>query len=97
MPIKKVLRRSAELRTFDIEAINVDTFVDQYTIDGWLPLNIALKLTRKLCWIRPCAWVDTDLIRCSSEELSVSWQSYFKNVIRELEHLKKDTVCQMDE
>lgn len=35
---------------FEIEALVVDVFVDQYSIEGYLPRNLQLDLTRTWCW-----------------------------------------------
>lgn len=45
---------------FEIDALAVEGFVDQYAMDGWLPGDIPLEWTWSLCWrhniVSLCRW-----------------------------------------
>lgn len=55
---------------FDVEALEVNGFVDQFAVDGWWPGEICIEGIRTWAWRHQCSRRDEDLIRSRGVALS---------------------------
>lgn len=75
---------------FDIEALTVDGFVDQYSVDGWSSRDIPFEWTQTWCRRHHCAFLHSDLIRRRSMGLEAAHRYSCEKFVLGLERLRTE-------
>lgn len=82
---------------FDIEALEVEGFIDRNAIDRWLPGEVSLEWTRSWAWRPQCACHDDVLVPRRWTTLKDVRKPFCDKMCPGLESLNTEVLCPVEE